>query len=223
MAARRRLTEERRQQILDAAVSVISSRGVCDTRIADIAQKAGTSAALVLYYFGSKDELLTEALTYAEERFYATTATELAKLPSARDRMIRLIELSCEPDAMWTEGWVDEWVLWIDMWHRAPRDRHVAANREALDRRWRETIATVVRDGQAAGEFGPVDPEDFAVRFAAMLDGLSIQVVLKDPTMSPHRMMDVCIRMAQAELGFHRPPDGRKPARRRRAASKPTA
>src|SRR5256885_16922335 len=80
MAGRRRLSEARRVQILDAAAQVIVRRGLCDTRIADIASVAGTSSALVLYYFGSKDRLLAEALTYADERFYDETVEGLAEV-----------------------------------------------------------------------------------------------------------------------------------------------
>src|SRR5437762_5315078 len=69
MSGRRRLSEARRVQILDAAAQVIGRRGLFETRISDIASVAGTSSALVLYYFGSKDRLLAEALTYADERF----------------------------------------------------------------------------------------------------------------------------------------------------------
>ena len=95
VAVRRKLSEARRVQILEAAVAVIGERGLCDTRITDIASRAGTSSALVIYYFESKDRLLAEALSFSEERFYEETANELAKLDSARDRLIRLIELSC--------------------------------------------------------------------------------------------------------------------------------
>ena len=50
-----------------------------------------------------------------------------------------------------------------------------------MDQRWRGAIAGIVRDGQASGEFGPADIEDFAVTWGALLDGLSIQVALEDP------------------------------------------
>src|SRR5689334_8536421 len=95
MAGRRRLSEARRVQILDAAAQVIGRRGMCETRIADIASVAGTSSALVLYYFGSKDRLLAEALTYADEQFYDETVEGLSEVGSARERLVRLIDLSC--------------------------------------------------------------------------------------------------------------------------------
>ena len=41
---------------------LIAERGFSETRIADVAQRVGASPALVIYYFGTKDSLLTEAL-----------------------------------------------------------------------------------------------------------------------------------------------------------------
>src|SRR5437867_9673056 len=83
---RQRLSEDRRAQILEAAVEVICDRGLCDTRIADIAERAGTSSALILYYFESKDRLLAEALAFSEERFYTETAQQLDGIEDARDQ-----------------------------------------------------------------------------------------------------------------------------------------
>ena len=44
------------------------ARGYADTRIADVAEHAGTSPALVIYYFKTRDQLLTEALRYSEDQ-----------------------------------------------------------------------------------------------------------------------------------------------------------
>lgn len=198
----RKLSETRRSDILQAAARTIGERGICDTRIADVAEAAGASPALVIYYFGSKDRLLAEALAFADERFYELTARELDGIPSARKRLARLIELSCSTGPAGAAGWEDEWVLWLDLWARAPRDPDVSRDREALDRRWREAIAAIVRDGQASGEFGPASPEDFAVLLGALIDGLAIQVVLGDPEVSAERMFQLCMGLCARELGF---------------------
>jgi AcrR family transcriptional regulator len=196
-----RLTRQRRQQIIEAATLVIAERGLCETRVADIGARAGVSAALVLYYFGSKDHLLTEALTFAEDRFYLETFHELARLERARDRLVRLIDLSFPPAGA-TGDTRSDWVLWFELWSRALRDPEVARKREALDRRWRDTIADVVREGQRLGEFADVDPETFALRLASLLDGLAIQVVLGDPACPPQTVRRVALEAAGRELGF---------------------
>src|SRR5947208_4491555 len=202
MPAQRKLSDARRKQILRAAVRVISERGLCDARIADIAEHAGASAALVIYYFGTKDRLLADALAYSEESFYAQTERELAEIETARGKLLRLVELSCSAGAAPGTITLDELVLWLDLWARAPRDPGVAKDREVLDRRWRETIAGIVREGQANGEFGSVDVEDFSLRLGALIDGLAIQVVLGDPEVTAERMLDTCMRSSARELGF---------------------
>jgi AcrR family transcriptional regulator len=202
MSPRRELSERRRHQILKAAAEVVSEQGLCDTRIATVAERAGASPALVIYYFGTRDRLLAEALSFWEERFYTETARQLAELDSAREQLVRLIRLSCSAGKADGQNWLDEWVLWLDLWARAPRDANVARDREKLDRRWRETIAGIVRRGQQAGEFGPVDTKAFSLRLAALIDGLAIQVVLGDPEVPPERMFDLCMDSAARELGF---------------------
>jgi AcrR family transcriptional regulator len=215
--AREELTEARRIQILEAAVAVIGERGLCDTRIADIAARAGTSSGLIVYYFGTRDRLLAAALAYSEERFYEATARDLARLSTATDKLVRLIELSCSAGPAGEGNWLDEWVLWLDMWARSPRDPDVARDREVMDRRWRDTVAAIVREGQAGGEFRAVDPDDFALRLSALSDGLAIQVILNDPGVSPTRMFDICLSMAASDLGFA--PPGRARGSRRKAAA----
>ena len=79
--------EARRIQMLRAAAELIGERGFSETRIADVAKRAGVSPALVIYYFGTRDRLLTEALRYSEESFYAAAEEMLAEVPSLRERL----------------------------------------------------------------------------------------------------------------------------------------
>jgi AcrR family transcriptional regulator len=200
MSPRRKLSDARRRQILKAAVQVIAEKGLCDTGIKDVADQAGTSPALVIYYFGTKDALLAEALAFAEDRFYAQTADAVAGMASARDRLVELVRCSCSVGE--AEDDFDEWVLWLDLWARAAHKPDVARDRQAMDRRWRTTIGEIVRQGQAAGEFAPVDGDAFALRLAALIDGLAILVVLKDPDVTRERMFDLCMQTCAGELGF---------------------
>ena len=51
MSPRPQIDHIRRPQLLAAAAEVIAERGVGATRIADVAERAGTSPAAVLYWF----------------------------------------------------------------------------------------------------------------------------------------------------------------------------
>ena len=200
MGARPKLTQKRRTQMLEAAAEVIGERGLCDTRIADVAKRAGLSPALVVYYFGSKEKLLTEALTYAEDLFYIEAFHELTSITGASERIVRLIELACPPaESREVAGY---WALWVELWSRALRDPEAARKREALDRRWRNTIAEVVVEGQRGGEFGPCDANRFATYLSALMDGLALQVSLRDSEVSSEWMREMCLNAAAQQLGF---------------------
>ena len=89
--------EPRRIEMLRAAAELICERGFGDTRIADVAKRAGVSSALVIYYFGTRDRLLVDALRYSEESFYEAAEKMLAEVPSLRERLSLLIKWTCVP------------------------------------------------------------------------------------------------------------------------------
>ncbi|HEU4528551.1 MAG TPA: TetR/AcrR family transcriptional regulator [Actinomycetota bacterium] len=199
-------SKDRHQEILDAAARVITDRGLAETRISDIAEEAGVSPGLILYYFDSKDRLLSEALTYANDQFYLRMSREIRRIPSARDQLARLIDLSV-PGLLPEYGRLDEWALWIEVWVRALRDPEMAKDREFLDQRWRGQIADIIRGGQASAEFSSEQtPEELALRLASLIDGLAIQVIMEDSQVTPEHMRGTCIDVAARELGFEREP-----------------
>ena len=51
-------SEEKRRQILDAAVRVFARKGFHTCRVGDIAEEAGVAHGLLYHYFTSKDEVL---------------------------------------------------------------------------------------------------------------------------------------------------------------------
>ncbi|MEP6476229.1 MAG: TetR/AcrR family transcriptional regulator [Actinomycetota bacterium] len=200
---RQRQSTERHQEILEAAARVITDRGLAETRISDIAERCGVSPGLILYYFASKDRLLIEALTYANDKFYLGQSRELRRMSAAREQLDRLIELSV-PGLLPEYERLDEWALWIEIWVRALRDPTMAEEREALDRRWRRSIADIVRHGRSTGEFSEngVDADELGLRIGAFIDGLAIQVLMNDTSMPPERMQQVCREVAANMIGF---------------------
>jgi AcrR family transcriptional regulator len=183
----------RRPAILTAAAEVISERGVQNTRISDVAERAGTSAPGVLYWFPTKDELLVEALQFADDRFYESLTRELEGLGTATERLTRLIEL-------WPAEGDGETLLWMELWVRALRDPQLAKTRERLDRRWRAAIADIVRDGQASGEFGAADADDLALLLGALMDGFAIQLALDDPAVTADTVRRHCLGLVESRL-----------------------
>ena len=82
----------RKPQIVAAAAEVLYERGLFDTRIGDVAQRAGTSSPTILYYFESKDRLLEEAVDHTDQEFYARVVEGQARQSRASDKLVHLIE-----------------------------------------------------------------------------------------------------------------------------------
>jgi AcrR family transcriptional regulator len=201
-------TGERRAEMLRAALAVIGERGFGETRIADVAARAGVSPALLIYYFRTKDGLLSAAMAYAEDCWYEVGARRMAGLRSAAERLEEIVAMSCLPEADFELP--NSWSVWLDLWAQAAHHPEVAAVREEFDERWRETIRSIVREGQSQGEFiAEVDVDEFAISFSALLDGLAIQVALNDPVVDAQRAFVTSMVIASERLGFDFIPPGR--------------
>jgi AcrR family transcriptional regulator len=199
-AASEAVADVRRDQMLSAAAQLIAERGFGDTRIADVAARVGASPALVIYYFGTKDRLLTEALRWSERTWYDAVDSLLATTTSLKKRLETLVTWTCLPDGQ--DDLPGDWGLWFDLWAQAFRHPEVKKDRAELDKQWRDLIMRVVQDGIDAREIGSVDVESFAVMWAALLDGLVVQVALDDPLVDGKRAQRVALDVARKELGF---------------------
>jgi AcrR family transcriptional regulator len=188
--------EARRIEMLRAAAELICERGFGDTRIADVAKRAGVSSALVIYYFGTRDRLLVDALRYSEESFYEAAEQMLAEVPSLRERLSLLIHWTC------VAGGAGEipgtWGLWFDLWAQAFRHDEIKAGRVELDARWRKMIIHALDSSELSAR----DKRMFALEFAALLDGLSIQVALEDPEVDSDLAYHIAMRFAERELNL---------------------
>ena len=198
--------EARRIEMLRAAAELICERGFGDTRIADVAKRAGVSSALVIYYFGTRDRLLVDALRYSEESFYEAAEKMLAEVPSLRERLSLLVRWACVPEA--DDEIPGAWGLWFDLWAQAFRHNEIRAGRVELDARWRKMIIDAVKSAELETK---VNARMFALEFSALLDGLSIQVALEDPEVDSDLAYDIAMRFAERELNL--PPRNHRPVR----------
>ena len=208
------VADVRRDQMLAAAATLIAERGFSETRIADVAERVGASPALVIYYFKTKDSLLTEALRWSERFFYSETEEMLRSTKSLRERIETLVEWVLVPDKQ-TEL-TGDWGLWFDLWAQAFRHPEVKKDRAELDAQWRDLISRVVQGAVEAGEVADVDVDAFSIMWCSLLDGLVVQVALGDPVVTVERARAVARDVAFKELGLAEP----EPAGARRRTTK---
>ena len=134
------------------------------------------SSGHILYYFRTKDELLLQTLEWSEERLGAERG------PAARPAAARPASGSTRyVDLYVPDGHRDpHWTLWLEVWNRSQNadddDPRTAARHRA---RLAPRPGGPARRRRVAGaSSGPVDPDRFAARLRALLDGFSIHVAI---------------------------------------------
>ena len=84
---REQAREERRGQILEAALAVFSDKGYHATNVSDVAAKAGVSQGTIYWYFDSKDELFKAAILAVFEQFGADTMIGMLDHETATEKL----------------------------------------------------------------------------------------------------------------------------------------
>ncbi len=86
------ITEARRAQIIDAAITTLDEIGYVNASLAQIARRAGISTALISYHFNDKSDLMNQTLMalLADSTSYVTERLKAGK--TAREKLRIFIE-----------------------------------------------------------------------------------------------------------------------------------
>ncbi|MFC9844656.1 TetR/AcrR family transcriptional regulator [Streptomyces sp. NPDC060223] len=163
-----------REDVLAAAMDMIAERGLEKLTMAALGREVGMSSGHLLYYFGSKDELLLRTLEWSEGRLGAERSRVLAARGTARERLDAYVDLYVPG------GHRDpHWTLWLEVWNRSQNADDDARERQvAIESAWHRDLVALLAEGVSHAEFRPVDPDRFAARLRALLDGFSIHVAI---------------------------------------------
>lgn len=175
MATRR--TEERRRQVLDAALAVLERKGYAGTSMLDIACEARASKETLYAWFGDKSGLFAALVT---DNAAAVNAMVEAVSADAADTPIR--------DVLAAFGAM---LLSLLLGRRAVAINRAAAAEAAHDGELGrllvasgrvatgERVVGLLRHRMARGEIAPADPEDaFSVFLGLLLRDLQIRVLV---------------------------------------------
>ena len=165
--ARRRLPEERPQQILDAAFAVFGEHGLQGARLDDIAHAAGVAKGTIYLYFPNTDELFKEMVRSTMVERLERAEAQLAADTSATvtDRLRAYVQSWWE--FLCCDRFQTVYPLLVGELKRFPELAEFYASEVVL--RSRELVASIMRQGIASGEFRPHEPEVSARILASML------------------------------------------------------
>jgi AcrR family transcriptional regulator len=175
-----------REDVLAAAMATIAERGLDGLTMAGLGRQVGMSSGHLLYYFGSKDELLLQTLEWSEAALGEQRRALLARRGPVADRLRAYVDLYVPEFAR-----DPHWTLWLEVWNRSQTAGPAERERQAaIEGAWHRDLVALLAEGVSRGEFRRVDPDRFAVRTRALLDGFSIQLAVGLPLLSREDILE---------------------------------
>jgi AcrR family transcriptional regulator len=171
---REQLREERRRQILEAALTVFSQKGFNAANVSDVAAQAGVSQGTIYWYFDSKDDLFTAAVLSVFEGIGEEVLSGLEQCDTATDKVRAMAESS----VAFAEAAGGLFMLFLEFWASSARREDHARLWTDLLVQYKDVFVGLVNEGVEAGEFRPVDAEHVVWAVMAAYDGLAAYVLL---------------------------------------------
>ncbi len=165
MALEKLDTEIRREQIVEAALSLIAAHGVRRLSMTELARRVGLVPSALYRHFASKQEILDAAMQLVQRRGLENLKDICASTPNALSRLklllMRVIKMVRELQAM-------PRIVFSD----AMSADHPERKRQAYQilQGFFVAIERIIRDGQERGEIrSDLDAKSLAVMFWGML------------------------------------------------------
>jgi AcrR family transcriptional regulator len=169
--ATQQLRDQRKEQILKAALKVFARQGYASTKISDIAALAGVSYGLVDHYFGKKEDVYIAVIEQAFAGALKLLQDGLQQPGTPWERLHYIC-------AQILAGVQDEpeYVLLVN---QVSSSQTIPEETKKLfyayEKRSLEIQVELVRQGQAAGQVAPGDPLELVMVLSAIIQGLAIQ------------------------------------------------
>jgi AcrR family transcriptional regulator len=174
--------------ILARAGEVMAERGVERTRFSDVAEHAGTSVSTLQYLFGSREDLVVQALRGRSAHFLREAARGSAAIGDPLERLRWLAGHLTSYHAPDDEAARADWALWVEYWRTALRDPELGPESREAYEGWVELVRNAIRSAVAAGVVAETADIDLAAHgTCAIADGLGIQMALGHPAVTRER------------------------------------
>jgi AcrR family transcriptional regulator len=168
------LSGEKAQRIIDAMRRSVARRGTAGSTFDHVSREAGVSRGLLHYYFGTKEQLLVEAVRRDCELRLELLESRLSKAGSADD----FIDLMAENLQETLRDDPDFVTLVFELFTLSRRNAEIADEYAGLTRRTREWVAGMLAVAQESGILRlHADPEAVADILFSLGDGLALRML----------------------------------------------
>jgi AcrR family transcriptional regulator len=167
MSPRPDVSEERKDQIIDAASEVFTEKGFQKARMDDIAEKSGLSKGALYWYFKSKDDIVIGIF----DRIFSREARDLETLVSsadtASDRLLQYTERVTQD----VKRLLRFAPITYEFLSLAFRNRYLQKAFKHYLKEHMDILVPIIQEGIDSGEFRAVDPEEAAIAVGAIFEG----------------------------------------------------
>jgi AcrR family transcriptional regulator len=186
----------RREQVINAAVAVITEKGLQHLSLSAVEKKARMSRGQLTYYFPAKEEILLAVFDRLLEMLHerVQSGTEgICEIPGGpggweRIRMFLTVMLSKPPD--FPEFHALQYTFLSQIGHRQDFRERLAS----LYEEWRSHMSVDFASAQTTSlKAKPASPRTLASFVQALLHGLAMQRVADPNAYDRKEMMDLCL------------------------------
>lgn len=169
---RKKMTQERQRQIFIGLFNAICEKGFAGSTITDISREAGLSRGILHYYFKNKREMQLELMRSLGKTHFDGIRWLISGLEDALEKIKGMIQFHYMDE---TKPFHDMVRVWVEFWGQAPHDQDVREVIQENQRRLRDLIASLLREGMEQGAFRTVDPVSTASMILGLIEGLTLQ------------------------------------------------
>jgi AcrR family transcriptional regulator len=170
----RSLSSEKAQRIVEAMRRSVARRGTAGSTFDRVSREAGVSRGLLHYYFGTKEQLLVEAVRRDCELRMEQLERQLAGARTAED----FIDLMAQNLAQAVHQDPDFLTLVFELFTLSRRNADIAMEYADLMRRTREQVAAMLAAAQREGILHlHAEPEAVAEILFSLGDGLALRML----------------------------------------------
>lgn len=187
----------RREQLIQATLETIATRGLPGTTVKNIAVVAGISPRLVPYYYPDLDGLVEAAHAAATDRYFWARRSVVEADAPAKDKLSWLMHtgLPRNGDRLLSQ------VLGELSVSAVRRVEHAALMTELFEREVSLYVA-VLEEGRSAGEFQLAEsPEVIARNFVALEDALGLHLLVRNASIDLERAEQQLASFARVSTG----------------------
>jgi AcrR family transcriptional regulator len=168
------LSSEKAQRIVEAMRRSVAKRGTAGSTFDHVAREAGVSRGLLHYYFGTKEQLLLEAVRRDCALRIEMLQQQLAGAQTAED----FIDLAAEHLQRTAREDPDFITLVFELFTLSRRNEDIAIEYAALMRSTRDQVAGMLAAAQREGVLAlHASPEAVAEILGSLIDGFALRMV----------------------------------------------